>query len=147
MEFPSLEGLKSLVDVALGDRVALAVLGEQLDSMVSEDFSTINDSMILCFLSPWQKFLLILGALLHFEYHLWQYFHIHSVLPPTLYLSLPWCPQLHSCLPQPFHIHIWGGSTGSWRSCVPHPQPDTFFCNAVLFWLCSNQFLCSAFFL
>lgn len=34
---------------------------------------------------------------------------------------------------------------GSWRSCVPHPQPDTFFCNAVLCWLCSKQFLCSAF--
>lgn len=66
MESPSLERFKSCVDVALGDTMALAALGEQLDSVVSEGFSNINDSMILCFPSPWQKFLLFLSALLHF---------------------------------------------------------------------------------
>lgn len=43
MEFPSLEGFKNHVDVALGDMVA--ALGEQLDS-VSEGFSNPNDPMV-----------------------------------------------------------------------------------------------------
>lgn len=38
MELPSLQGFKSHVDVALGDTVALAGQGEQLDSF-SEGFS------------------------------------------------------------------------------------------------------------
>lgn len=90
MESPAPEGFKSLMDVAAGDMVALAVLGEQLDSMVSEGFSNVNDSMILCLFSPWQKFLLILSALAFciFKCHLWRYFHIHSVLPPTLPLLI-----------------------------------------------------------
>lgn len=39
---PSPEGFKSPVDVALGDMVALVVLGERLDSVTLEAFSNLK---------------------------------------------------------------------------------------------------------
>ncbi|TRZ13529.1 hypothetical protein HGM15179_013580 [Zosterops borbonicus] len=45
VESPPLQGFKSCVHVALGDMVALAVLGEWLGLVTSEGFSSPGDSM------------------------------------------------------------------------------------------------------
>lgn len=48
VESPFLEGFNRCVHVALGLVMALAELGEQLDLMMMESFSHLNDSVILC---------------------------------------------------------------------------------------------------
>lgn len=45
-EFSSLVGFHRCENVALGDMTDLGVLGEQLDLMILEHFSNLNDSMI-----------------------------------------------------------------------------------------------------
>lgn len=105
-----------------------------------------------CFLSPWQKFLLILSdaAFCIFKCHLMfvcflRLFSYSSCSP--LYLSLPLCPQRCSCLV----LYSYLIFTYDKVSCKAggtlflNPQPDTFFCNATRCWLCSNQFLSSSF--